>query len=233
MLNNDFTFARGTAICRRFSEREGHLVIPKTHEEDGVRLSNWVGSRRREYANGTLRADRAAVLETVPHWTWTGAGAVHRRAQASNRFHADAAAVTSWVHAGNALVDIPGTATVDGVRIGHWVARFRVAHRDGLLTHVQTTALTSIPGWGAGESSSEIRWAEGMADVRAFKAEFGHLRVPNRFVTANGRLLGRFVAEARTLRRAGKLLLRREAELNQLAGWEWAAARGRPRVNKA
>lgn len=224
---SDTTFDRAVAACTAHATREGHLRVPVGHLEAGVPLNTWIRSRRREYRAGTLRDDRRSTLEAVPHWSWD---APDRKASPNptHPFRRGVAAVQMHLDQGGSLIDIPADAAVAGVNISRWVARHRALQRQGLLGAQHLAALASVPGWGAGDSSSDQRWERGMEHLRAFAAETGHTRVPNRAVTADGFLLGRFVSEARGAHRKGVLAGSRTAALQALPGWEWAAKRGRP-----
>jgi hypothetical protein len=61
-------------VLLRYVEREGHARVPKRHVEDGVPIGNWVISRRRDFRNGILSAQRAASLESLPGWVWSVRG---------------------------------------------------------------------------------------------------------------------------------------------------------------
>jgi hypothetical protein len=74
---NEAAFERGYASLRAFVEREGHIRVPKAHEEGGVALHNWVALQR----NRCKDPDRRAKLEQIPGWTW----AEPRRAPSATR----------------------------------------------------------------------------------------------------------------------------------------------------
>jgi hypothetical protein len=61
-------------VLLRYVEREGHARVPKRHVEDGVPIGNWVISRRRDFRNGILSAQRVARLESLPGWVWSVRG---------------------------------------------------------------------------------------------------------------------------------------------------------------
>ena len=55
-----------------YVERNGDALVPKTYkEDDGYQLGAWVRWQRRQYAKGTLDANRERRLrQEVPGWTW-------------------------------------------------------------------------------------------------------------------------------------------------------------------
>ncbi|WIE81167.1 helicase associated domain-containing protein [Curtobacterium sp. MCSS17_016] len=226
---SDTTFDHAVNACTAHATREGHLRVPVAHTEAGVQLNAWIRSRRREYRKGAIRADRRAALEAIPHWSWDAP-----RRQASPNptqpFRRGVVAVRLHVQQGGPLIDVPPAATVNGVNISRWVARHRALQRKGLLGAKHLDALATIPGWGAGETSSDLRWERGMQHLRVYAAEKGHTRVLNREAADDGFLIGRFVSEARGAHRKGILPEGRVAALEALPGWEWTPKRGRPTV---
>lgn len=228
---SDTTFARAVAACTAHAAREGHLRVPVGLLEDGVPLNAWIRSRRREHRNGSLRPDRRAALEAVPHWSWE---TPNRKGSPNptHPFRRGVAAVRTYIDEGGTLLDIPAAAAVNDVNISRWVARHRALQRQGALGAQHLAALSALPGWGDGQASSDQRWDRGMRHLRAYADQNGHTRVQNREVTTDGFRLGRFVSEARGAHRKGNLTEGRAAELQTLPGWEWTAKRGRPAVNR-
>ena len=231
MTAYDELFTHGVTACERFAAREGHLSVPVGHIENGVRLNSWIRSRRRDYRGGALRPDRIQQLEGIPTWSWDGTREPGSRLQPTRPFIHAADVVANWARLGNALTDIPAGLTVNGIRVGKWVSRYRRLQQDGALTDAQVSVLARIPGWGHGESGYDRRWTEGMAALQQYVHEHGHASVPNRYATGTGYLLGRFVAEARTAHRKQTLRQDRVLDLEALPGWQWEAKRGRPKAS--
>jgi len=63
-------FEENFRVLEQFVEREGHARVPDSHVEDGVRLGNWVGTRRSDYRNGKREPEHVARLEALPGWSW-------------------------------------------------------------------------------------------------------------------------------------------------------------------
>ncbi len=222
-------FDLGVAACTAYANREGHLAVPVAHREAGIALNAWIRSRRREYRRGSMSVERRRIMEAIPHWSWE-TPTRNAIGNPTHPFKRGVRAVRTYVSAGGMLTDIPAAATVDDVNISRWVSRQRTQQRQALLSQKHLDALATIPGWGAGESSSDQRWNRGMQYLRGYANAHGDARVANREVAADGFLLGRFVSEARGAHRKGSLANGRVAELEALPGWEWTAKRGRPRV---
>ncbi|MDX5929436.1 helicase associated domain-containing protein [Acidiphilium acidophilum] len=130
----------GIIALRAFVEREGHANIHSKHfEPDGFKLGNWLGSRRYEYRQGVLSAERIAALEAIPGWTW------------------DAVGSEQWekgIEALRAFVEREGHTSIrhkhvepDGFKLGHWACARRTEYRQGNLSDKRIEELESIPGW--------------------------------------------------------------------------------------
>ena len=63
-------FHRGLNLLQAFAAREGHARVPITHVEAGFHLGQWVNRQRISFRMGTLLAERARLLKSVPDWAW-------------------------------------------------------------------------------------------------------------------------------------------------------------------
>jgi superfamily II DNA or RNA helicase len=59
-------------LVTQYQREYGNLQVPKDLIVDGVRLSTWIAVQRESYRKAKLRRDRAAKLETLPGWRWSG-----------------------------------------------------------------------------------------------------------------------------------------------------------------
>ncbi|MEB8515136.1 helicase associated domain-containing protein, partial [Acidithiobacillus ferriphilus] len=135
----DDTWTQGLTALRAFVEREGHTKVHDKHvEPDGFKLGNWVGSRRYDYRQGILSAERIAELEAVPGWVW-------------------GARADAWKQGLDALrtfVAREGHATIpkrhvepDGFKLGSWVRNRRQEFRIGRMSAERIAELEAVPGW--------------------------------------------------------------------------------------
>lgn len=68
---DEVAFAAGLSCLRAYLDRHGHLNPPREYQDpDGRRPWQFIGSARSLYAAGTMPAEQAALLETLPGWTW-------------------------------------------------------------------------------------------------------------------------------------------------------------------
>ena len=94
--------------------------------------------------------------------------------------------------------------TKEGYTLGTWVATQRAVYngeRNGLLDEERIKKLEAIGmKW---DSFKDIAFEKYLNALRIFRAEYGHLRVPHDYVTADGIRLGDFVVRIRSYRRMG------------------------------
>ena len=206
-------WANGISAVTAYVAENGHARVPDSYVSlGGHRTGGWVGARRRDYAAGTLSADRIAELEAIDGWVWnpfdeqwtTGLAAV----TAYVTKHGDARVPTSYV-------------SPDGHRTGRWVSGHRNSYVTGRLTPDRIAELESLPGWVW--NWLDEKWATGLAAVRAYVDDNGHARVPLSYVSPDGHRTGGWVGNRRADCAAGRLSAERVAELEALPGWVWAA----------
>jgi superfamily II DNA or RNA helicase len=115
----------------------GDARVPRPHTVDGYKLGSWVMIQRGSYNKGTLDADRQSRLEELCGWIWDP--------------HAD-----QWEQGFNRLVAyaeshghtrVPQGHTVDGYRLGAWVAQQRSKHTQGTLGVDRQGRLENLPTW--------------------------------------------------------------------------------------
>ena len=201
-------WADGLLALRAFAEREGHARVPALQVEDGFRLGQWVGSRRRDQRTGRLGSARAAELEAFPGWTWDPVADV---------WAAGLAALRAYV-AREGHAQVPKGHVEAGFGLGTWVANRRGEHKAGRLDPARAAELKAIRGWTWDPIADA--WAAALAALRAFAEREGHGRVGQHHVEA-GYGLGIWVSHQRVEWTAGRLDPARAAELEAIRGWAW------------
>lgn len=111
--------------------------------------------------------------------------------------------------------------SADGLRLGHWIAQRRHDFRRHLLSPERVQKLNEI---GMVWNPAADAFAAYLASAAAFRAEQGHLRIPQSYATDEGMNLGRWLGKQRDLHRAGRLVPERANALDQL-GIEWSVSR--------
>ena len=126
---------RGLAACRAFREREGHLRVPQSHREDGLRLGPWIAVRRHERKTGALLPSRAAELEDLG-MVWNPV--------AEDWEHALAACRAFREREGH--LRVPYSHREDGFKLGTWIGTRRGEKKRGSLSRSRPPSSMSS-GW--------------------------------------------------------------------------------------
>ncbi|MDO3312711.1 MULTISPECIES: helicase associated domain-containing protein [Mycobacteroides] len=192
----------------------GHAHIPRDYVcADGFQL----GARSNNWRRRKISPEFIAKLDRVKLWRWTA-----EEARWDARFallmayiqeHGDARPPARW-------------RSVDGFRLGGWVAHQRDLHRQGLLAPDRVRRLEACPGW-LWEHRVNLRWAEACKRLCKFVDEHGTAAVPVSYIDSQGYKLGDWAAAQRKHYRAGALSCERIRQLESQPGWSWTPVTAR------
>ena len=178
------------AEAAAYYEQHGNLDFPKHYvTESGLRLGQWLKNQRASYLKGELADDKAQRLEAIGMlWEsrndrqWRQAYEVAKRYFQS---HGDLEVPYEYV-------------TPDGLRLGQWVVRQRMAYKGTLsgkgevnrkeLSPARKKLLDAI-GMDWREEDS---WQKHYEDLITYQKEHGTLVVPASYKTADGCWLSRW-----------------------------------------
>jgi superfamily II DNA or RNA helicase len=202
-------FARGLAALERFRAAHGHLRVPDKYiDSNGVRLGIWVRNRRTDYAAGRIATERVASLESIGMvWDELDAlfadGLSHYARFVQREGHGRVVAVHME----------------SGYPLGQWLAGKRT-ERDRGKRSLTPERIADLDALGMVWDPFADDFARGLAALESFRAEHGHLRVPNNYVDPSGVRLGSWVANRRADYTVGRLAPERIATLDSL-GMVW------------
>ena len=203
---NEAGWEDGFAALLRFVEREQHARVPGPHEEEGLRLGNWVEVQRTFHRRRQLDGDRTRRLETIPEWIWDP-----NQADWDRGFSLLTRFVEREGHA-----RVPSPYKEEGFALGAWVNSQR--SRRGRLPPERIRGLERIKGWVW--QPRRHQWNEGFYSLARFVEREGHARVPHQH-KEEGFALGAWVGRQRTAHRGGKLEAETARRLEALQGWTW------------
>ena len=175
----------GFAYLSKYVQREGNARVPVGYEEDGFSLGAWVKGQRATFAKGTLAAQRAARLRSMPGWTW------HTKEDA-------------WEEAFDRLSQyvqrersafVPTGHEEDGFRLGQWVAVQRRNFAKGKLDRRRQKLLAALPGWTW--DALEAKWEEGFERLSVYVQREGSAHVPGGYED-DGFRLGQWISVQRS-----------------------------------
>ncbi len=120
----------------------------------------------------------------------------------------------------NGHARVPASYTVDGYRLGAWVAVHRHFRSKGVLEAARERRLQELPGWTWNRRADW--WEEGFSRLLEYVERAGDARVPVSHM-ADGFRLGGWVTTQRHFHAKGILDPDREHRLQNLPGWTWKA----------
>jgi hypothetical protein len=183
-------FAVGLAALTTYHAEHGDVRVPVSYRAlSGYRLGVWVNVQRTAYnaSPRTLSPERSADLEALG-MIWD---------EMAEKFAVGLAALTSY-HAEHGDVRVPQSYRApSGYQLGVWVT-------------AQRTAYNAIPRTLSPERSADLEalgmlwdplaenFAVGLAELTAYHAEHGDVRVPQSYRAPSGYRLGSWVTTQRT-----------------------------------
>jgi len=190
----------GFAHLKAFTEEFEHCSVPKGYvSQDGFVLSTWVATQRYNAAKSKLSNERKERLESLG-FVWQAhdqkweEGFEHLEAYVQKHGHCR----------------VPNKyKSPDGFALGQWNARQR---KKTSIDNWQRARLNEL---GFVWDPHKLSWEEGLAHLEAYAQEFGHCRVPNKYISPDGYLLGGWVSNTR-LRGRSKLSHEQNQQLDQM-----------------
>ena len=193
-----------------YKGEHGHMLIPALYRTlAGFRLGQWVRTQRRAKKSNLLTCQQIDRLDTlgfvwdVPEFAWT-MNFQRLTAYAEKHGHV----LVPWTY-----------EAADGFKLGMWVNKQRAAKARGKLSKEQIAKLDEHGFvWGA----VRFAWYSAVRQLQAFKAQHGHVLVPQNYQTPDGFKLGMWVNTQRVAKSRGKLSKEQIAKLDE-HGFVWDA----------
>lgn len=197
----DEQWDRAYAHAEAFHATHGHLRIPGTYKTpDGFGLGSWLKDQREHHRRGILDPRRRERLNHLGI-DWEPAEAAWQRGLDALRAY----------HAEHGNTRVPAAhVTPGGFPLGSWVNNLRSGSTlpDDKVRQLDELGMT----W----SVLDEQWERAYAHAQAFHAQYGHLRIPRRYLTTDGFALGHWYDRQRQRARNGTLDPHRAARLAAL-----------------
>ena len=203
--------------AKLYYETHGNLLVPTEYiGTDGKRLNPWVIVQRRYYAQKKLTEEQIDKLSCIGMvWIFDDSwetGYLHAERYFAE--HRDLCVPASYICA-------------DQYALGNWIANQRNKYNNTTkyckLTEEQIKRLESI---GMIWNQKEECWEKAFALAADYSREHGHLKIPNRYKTADGYSLGEWIRSQREKKRDGTLEKDKEERLNAI-GMDWLSNQAR------
>jgi hypothetical protein len=201
-------------LLKQFQKREGHSNVPRSHQEDGSNLGNWVHRQRRLKTTGKLDPDRQTMLEDMGfEWAifvpWEETFPLLKQFQ---------------MREGHS--NVPPLHKEDGVNLGNWVSHQRQLKRKETLDFDRQQMLEDIGfEWVLLKGRATVPWEGIFSLLKQFQKREGHCNVPTSH-KEDGVNLGNWVSHQRQLIRKETLDSGRQQMLEDIA-FEWVPLKGR------
>ncbi|MEV6932286.1 Helicase associated domain protein [Dactylosporangium sp. NPDC051485] len=179
----------GYAALQAFQQRHGHTRVPDGHRANGINLDRWITHQRTLHSKGRLLPDRYTALCALGLEFDVLEKAWQRAFAAARAFHAE-----------HGHLVVPVDHRPDDINLSYWLTAQRTHRKRGTLDPGRVAQLETLGiVW-----EPNARWDDGLAAVRAFHAEHGHLNVPTG-TTINGIDIYHWLGCRRVERKAGRL----------------------------
>lgn len=130
-------FDAGLRAAQSFLKREGYIIAPRGHMENGIDLGSWLVTLRRRKRRGTLRPQWIRACEALRGFSWNPFEDGFRRGLAR-----------AWSFAEReGHINVPRNHREAGFALGGWLDGRKQDYWKGRLTIERRRALDALPGW--------------------------------------------------------------------------------------
>ena len=219
----DFWKSNFNKICAAVSDCAlVEIERGRTKKSDFEQLAVWINAQKRNYrawSNVTgsdrpkypqLTPEQISLLEGIEGWSWD---------RKTDSWVKNFVQVQDYL-LNNDFDSIKPLTSHNGLVIGRWVTKQRVACKAGKLEQWKLNKLDSL-GWIADPFRKQ--WDENFALVETLTAQTGNAAIPQS-TQFNGKSVGLWVSTQRIDYKSGKLSQDRVTKLERLNGWLWDAS---------
>jgi hypothetical protein len=200
------------SLLEQFQEREGHSNVPRSHEDDGANLGEWVCHQRRLKKTGKLDPYRQKMLNGFG-FEWV---LIERRSTVSWE---EIFSLLKQFKTREGHCNVPQLHKEDGANLGVWVNNQRQLKRMEKLDSDRQKILEEIEfEWARVGNRGNAPWGEILSSLKQFKKREGHCNVPQSH-KENGASLGVWLSHQRQRKKMGKLDPDRLMRLEEVDGW--------------
>ncbi len=196
------------SLLRAFIEKEGWSNLSRdTVVPPGVRLFNWVATRREDYRKDRIPAWLVAECESIPGWSWAPyRDAYVRTLDLLRRYVKE----HGWAA-------VKGATIVNGIQLHRWIAHRRAEYKRGELDQWIVDGLEAIPGWVWDPRTAEQ--AHYLKQLRGHVTRHGWSVIDQETRTKDGTRIGLWLQNIRALYRKGLVPSWLAAGLESIPGW--------------
>ena len=207
-------------LLKALIEAHGWGELRQDTLADGVRIGQWVQSKRQARRDGELPSWLAEELEAIPGWSWDGSvTASYRRSKGlpgtvEEAYRRNLDLLKQFVEQ-QGWDEFRSNTVHEGIRLGLWVTNCRARRETTLPAWVQQE-LESIPGWSWDPVTD--RHHRNLRLLREFVERNGW-RAFRQQTVVDGARLGQWVSCRREDYKKGEIPSWLKEELERIAGW--------------
>jgi superfamily II DNA or RNA helicase len=218
----DYTDSRnekGKEALMVFLNRERHLRVPTTHQENSFPLGKWAAEKRDLFSKNELDDEEIRFFESFSEWSWKDIN--------DQVWDYSYLMLKKFVQI-NGHAQPASISKIEGFPVATWVKTQRDTYVKGRLSKEKAELLEVLPGWSW--QVFEDRKKQGFEALDSFVKREGHALVPTDHIE-NSFKLGRWVAIKRLAATNPKSKHRITEEdkrkLESYPGWHWDGMEGR------
>ncbi len=214
-LNDDWDFFFNS--LKKYADEHPEKPLPPKDLKltNGKLLYSWASNQKNRFNMGKLTRERIEQLETIPGWVWSGElfknnwilgyESLKEFAQKNSHFNSGETKILGL-----------------GTSLSEWIQTQKSSYKDNTLSQERVQLLEALPGWSWVFRDTLLDQA--ITQLNAFLKTFGHLDVPNRYITSDGYRLGAWVSQKRVRYKKGELSDDVIAALETLNEWAWISS---------
>jgi hypothetical protein len=175
-------------LAKRYYKDNGHLLIPITHEDQGINLGKWISHQRDSYkgiGNSKLSENQIKLLNAIG-MKWE---------PIEDQWNVNFQKAKQYYQETNNLLVPYLYETKDKFKLGVWISGQRQNHKFNILSKEKIEILESI---GMVWNVEENNWKRYFVAAKRYYVANKHLYVPVDFVTEDGINLGGWLSHLRT-----------------------------------
>lgn len=200
------------AVAKLLRETEGSINVPKEYKFNNITIGEWLYRQRVNYYKKKLSSEKILKLERLGI-DWSS------RNNYDELWNSYYKLAKEYYKANKELL-ITRDYVVNGVKLGQWIIVQRNNYKSGNLTSERISLLEKI---GMVWDKNEALWNRMFKEAQKFYNKYGHLSVPQKYVTETGLNLGTWISVQRRAKKGSSnaVITQKQIELLEEIGMIW------------
>ena len=186
-------------LLRNYQQHHGHCRVPRLYEIDGVKLGYWLNAQRTEYSKHREGKPSWITQEHIDQLKAVGLDFNDTQQKRDEAQWQSKLELLRKYQDRNGHCLVPRTYEMDGVKLGKWVAKQKVAykkHSEGKPSQITQEHIEQLETVGIEWNPQETKWQSNFELLQNYQQLYGHCRVPQSY-EIDGVKLGKWVMKQR------------------------------------